>query len=179
MMKLVSVHDRDDLKRNICATNRIKSRNESLLYTVDALNKAITSKRKVFFSTTTIHQKRKKLRNGVEIYTLSPYAIFWNDDFNYVVGYSDKHDNVSTFRAERICHLEMVDEKAVEKLKGFSLDRYSRQIFEIIVNDIDMYIEARWTRSTFRVFLMILVRNTNLLYNLNYKVNIQGYPYMI
>lgn len=59
MMKPVSVHDRDDLKRNICATNRIKSRNESLLYTVDALNKAITSKRKVFFSTTTIHQKRK------------------------------------------------------------------------------------------------------------------------
>ena len=50
----------------------------------------------------------------------------------------------------------MVDEKAVRKPKGFSLDRYSRQIFEIIVNDIDMYIEARWTWDTFRVFIMIV-----------------------
>ena len=65
------------------------------------------------------------------------------------------HYNVSTFRAERICHLEMVDEKAVEKPKGFSLDRYSRQIFGIIANDIDMYIEARWTRDTFRVFIIV------------------------
>ena len=31
LLKLASVHDRDDLKRNIYATNRIKSRNESLL----------------------------------------------------------------------------------------------------------------------------------------------------
>ena len=84
------------------------------------------------------------------------------------------HYNVSTFRAERICHLEMVDEKAVEKPKGFSLNRYSRQIFEIIVNDIDMYIEARWTRDTFRVFIIVLVRNTNLLYNLNYKVRLKA-----
>ena len=88
------------------------------------------------------------------------------------------HYNVSTFRAERICHLEMVDAKAVEKPKGFSLDRYSRQIFGIIANDIDMYIEARWTRDTFRVFIIVLVRNTNLLYNLKYKVKSQGYPYM-
>lgn len=69
------------------------------------------------------------------MYILSPYALFWNDDFYYVVGYSDKHDNVSTFRADRICHLEMVEEKAVKKPKDFSLDRYSRQIFEMYDGD--------------------------------------------
>ena len=70
-----------------------------------------------------------------QVYILSPYALFWNDDFYYVVGYSDKHDNVSTFRADRICHLEMVCEKAVRKPKNFSLDRYSRQIFEMYDGD--------------------------------------------
>ena len=136
LLKLASVHDRDDLKRNIYATNRIKSRNESLLYTVDAVNKAITSKRKVSFQYYDYTAEKKKiLRNGGEIYILSPYALFWNDDFYYVVGYSDKHDNVSTFRADRICHLEMVDEKAVKKPKVFSLDRYSRQIFEMYDGD--------------------------------------------
>ena len=120
----------------IYATNRIKSRNESLLYTVDAVNKAITSKSKVSFQYYDYTPEKKKiLRNDGEIYILSPYALFWNEDFYYVVGYSDKHDNVSTFRADRICHLEMVEEKAVSKPKDFSLDRYSRQIFEMYDGD--------------------------------------------
>lgn len=136
LLKLASVNDRDDLKRNIYATNRIKSRNESLLYTVDAVNKAITNKRKVSFQYYDYTPEKKKIyRNDGEIYTLSPYALFWNEDFYYVVGYSDKHDNVSTFRADRICHLEMVNEKAVREPKDFSLDRYSRQIFEMYDGD--------------------------------------------
>ena len=44
-------------------------------------------------------------------------------------------DNVSTFRADRICHIEMIDEKAVKRPKDFSLDRYSRQIFEMYDGD--------------------------------------------
>lgn len=136
LLKLASVNDRDDLKRNIYATNRIKSRNESLLYTVDTVNKAITNKRKVSFQYYDYTPEKKKIyRNDGEIYTLSPYALFWNEDFYYVVGYSDKHDNVSTFRADRICHLEMVNEKAVREPKDFSLDRYSRQIFEMYDGD--------------------------------------------
>lgn len=62
-------------------------------------------------------------------------ALFWNDDFYYVVGYSEKHDNISSFRADRICHVQLLVEKAVKRPKNFSLDRYSRQIFEMYDGD--------------------------------------------
>ena len=75
------------------------------------------------------------LRNNGEIYSLSPYALFWNEDYYYVVGYSDKDENVSVFRADRICHVEVVEEKAKKKPDDFSIANYSQQIFEMFDGD--------------------------------------------
>lgn len=132
IISLASEHEQKKLKRNIYATNRIKSRNESLLYIIDTVNGAISSKKKIAFQYSEYTPEKKKiLRNNGEIYTLSPYALFWNEDFYYVVGYSEKHDNISSFRADRICNIELLKEKAIKRPKKFSLERYSQQIFEM------------------------------------------------
>lgn len=145
IMTLSNKHGQKELKRNIYATNRIKSKNESLLYIVDAVNEAISSKNKIAFQYTDYTPEKKKvLKNSGEVYTLSPYALFWNEDFYYVVGYSDKHGNISSFRADRICHIELLEEKAVRKPKDFSLERYSRQIFEMYDGDtVKVKLECR------------------------------------
>ena len=137
IMALSSTSGKKELKRNIYATNRIKSKNESLLYIVDTVNEAIIRKKQITFQYTEYAPDKKKiLRNDGEIYTLSPYALFWNEDFYYVVGHSEKHDNISSFRADRICHIELSEEDAAKKPAGFVLDRYSRQIFEMYANTI-------------------------------------------
>lgn len=145
IMTLSNKHGQKELKRNIYETNRIKSKNESLLYVVDAVNEAISSKKKIAFQYTDYTSEKKKvLKNSGEVYTLSPYALFWNEDFYYVVGYSDKHGNISSFRADRICHIELLEEKAVRKSKDFSLERYSRQIFEMYDGDtVKVKLECR------------------------------------
>lgn len=136
IMSLSSINGREELKRNIYAAGRIKADNESFLYIVDAVNEAITRKRKISFQYTDYTPKKKKiLKNDGEVYILSPYALFWNDDYYYVVGYSDKHKNVSSFRVDRICNIRMSDEKSVREPDDFSLERYSRQIFEMYDGD--------------------------------------------
>lgn len=100
------------------------------------MNEAIIRKKQITFQYTEYAPDKKKiLRNDGEIYTLSPYALFWNEDFYYVVGHSEKHDNISSFRADRICHIELSEEDAAKKPAGFDLDRYSRQIFEMYDGD--------------------------------------------
>ncbi len=132
IISLSSEPGQAELKRNIYATNRIKSRNESLLYIIDAVNEAISAKKKIAFRYYDYTPDKKKiLRNDGEVYTLSPYALFWNEDYYYVVGFSEKHDNISSFRADRICRIQISEEKAVKQPKDFSLERYSRQIFEM------------------------------------------------
>lgn len=133
---LASEPRQKELRRNIYATNRIKSRNESLFYIVDTVNEAVSRRKKISFQYQDYSPKKKKvLKNDGEVYTLSPYALFWNEDFYYVVGYSEKHENISSFRADRICNIQLLKEKAVKRPKDFSLDRYSRQIFEMFDGD--------------------------------------------
>ena len=114
------------------ATNRVKNSNESIYGMVDTINEAINSHRKINFRYREYTgDLNPVLRNDGEIYELSPYALFWNEDFYYVIGWSDKHNNVSAFRTDRVVDPVITDERAVKKPEGFDLDDYSRRIFEM------------------------------------------------
>ena len=62
---------------------------------------------------------KKILRNDGEIYVNSPYVCLWNDDFYYLIGYSEKHQKVIAFRVDRIIDLEILDEPSLPKPKNF------------------------------------------------------------
>ena len=133
---LASQYQRKELKRNIHATHRAKTDNEEIYYTVDTVNTAINTRKKIAFQYTEyMPVEGKVLRNNGEVYELSPYALFWNEDYYYVVGWSDKHNNVSVFRADRLYKPEILNVKAVKRPEGFDLDAYSNRIFEMYDGD--------------------------------------------
>ena len=132
LTQLASENQRKELRRNIQATNRIKSENEAIYYSVNTVNEAINRRRKIRFQYTEFGPDLKEiLRGDGEVYELSPYALLWNEDYYYVVGWSDKHKNVSVFRVDRLYHPEILDEKAVKRPEGFNLDDYSAPIFDM------------------------------------------------
>ena len=129
---LASDNQKKELRRNIYATNRVKNSSESIYGMVDTINDAINKKRKIRFQYREYTGELKPtLRNDGEVYELSPYALYWNQDYYYVVGWSDKHENVSSFRADRLVDPEITEEKAVKKPDDFDIDDYSRRIFEM------------------------------------------------
>ena len=132
LTSLASVHQRKQLSRHIYTTNVVKPRNETIYYIVDRINDAIEAKRKISFNIVEFDGRRRKIhRNDGEAYVVSPYALYWNDDFYYVVGWSDKHQDVSAFRADRMGNLEILDERAEKKPKGFRISDYSHKVFEM------------------------------------------------
>ena len=132
LAQLTSENQRKALRRHIQATNRVKSENESIYYSVNAVNEAISRRKKIRFQYTEFGPDLKEtMRGDGEIYELSPYALLWNEDFYYVVGWSDKHNNVSVFRVDRLYHPEILEEKAVKRPDGFNLDDYSTPIFDM------------------------------------------------
>lgn len=129
---LASDNQKKELRRNVYATNRIKNSNESIYGMVDLINEAINSKRKIRFKYREYTGALKPiLRNDGEVYELSPYALYWNQDYYYVVGWSDKHQNASSFRADRLVDPVITDERAEKKPEDFDIDDYSRRIFEM------------------------------------------------
>ena len=132
LARLASESQRKELRRHIQATNRVKSENESIYYSVNTVNEAISRRKKIQFQYTEFGPDLKEtLRGDGEVYELSPYALLWNEDYYYVVGWSDKHKNVSVFRVDRLYHPEILAEKAEKRPDSFNLDDYSKPIFDM------------------------------------------------
>lgn len=157
---LASEHQRKELRRNINATNRIKPSNETIYYTVDTVNEAITRRKRIEFRYSDVTPELDEvLRNNGEIYEISPYGLLWNQDYYYVVGWSNKHENVSVFRVDRMVGVSVTDEKAMKRPEGFKLDDYSKPIFDMfegtektevklqVRNDLAKYIVDRFGNS--------------------------------
>ena len=136
LAQLASENQRKELRRNIQATNRVKSENETIYYSVNTVNEAISRRKKIQFQYTEFDSNLKEiLRGDGELYELSPYALLWNEDYYYVVGWSDKHENVSVFRVDRLYRPEIMDEKAAKRPDDFNLDDYSTPIFDMFEGD--------------------------------------------
>ena len=79
-----------DLKRQVFASSRVKTMNESIYYNVDTLHRAIAQDRQVRF----VYQewdlaKRKVARRGGEGYVVSPWALLWENENYYLVAYTE------------------------------------------------------------------------------------------
>ena len=132
LLSTVSEYQRKQLKRSVYTTEKIKPKNEKIFIVVDCINDAIQDKVKISFKIREYDGSKKKvLRNDGEVYVISPYAMYWNEDFYYVVGWSDKHDNISAFRVDRMVEVTPLKDKAVKKPKDFNVSVYAHKIFEM------------------------------------------------
>jgi len=84
----------------------IKYSNEEIYSNIDAINKAISLRRKISF-----YYYKKDLRKRDEVqhnglsYLASPYAMIWDRDRYYLVCNLEGHDDLTHFRLDRIRHI--------------------------------------------------------------------------
>lgn len=136
LSSLASAPQRETLDRHIYTTGSAKPENENIYYIIDTISDAIRRRRTIEFKYMEYTADRRKVyRGGGEIYTLSPYALYWNEDYYYVVGWSAKHGNVSAFRVDRMDAVKMTDDPAVEAPENFSIANYSGKVFEMFDGD--------------------------------------------
>lgn len=133
ILTLTDRHTAENLRRNVTICERIKPKNEYIYYFVDAVNEAINKKKKISFLYFEYSaSKRKELKNGGKPYVFSPYTLTWNGNCYYMVGWSDKHGKVATFRVDRILETPTVlDEPAVPKPKEYSIAEFAEKAFNL------------------------------------------------
>lgn len=65
--------------------------------------------------------KKKVLKHDGNPYVFSPYELVWDGDRYYILGWSDRHNEMRTFRVDRIQEPPIIlDAKAAKKPLGFS-----------------------------------------------------------
>ena len=133
LVALTSERGAEDLRRHLFPSGRVKSGNEKGYYIVDRINEAINRGRQISFLYTDVDvQKRLVVRHEGTPYTVSPYALIWNGDFYYLVGYYHEKERMSTFRVDRIlAEPQILSEAAKAKPAKFHLDRYTKEVFRM------------------------------------------------
>ena len=144
LTKLSSRYQSSELVRHLYSAGRVKSNNEKIFYVVNNITDAINAKKKIKFNYTEYTPDKKKiLRHDGEQYINSPYALFWSNDFYYLIGYSEKHGGIIQFRVDRMVNTEILDEPAVPAPEGFDAAEYGKKFFEMFCgNEVTVTLEC-------------------------------------
>jgi len=127
---LVSKFDAGKLRRQVFIQNRVKSMNESIYYSVDALHEAIAEGKKISFKYFDYNvQKKQVFRRNEAPYIVSPAALAWNEENYYLIAFSDEHGGITHYRVDRMSGVKKLDEQRDPAAAGFQLAEYSRKVF--------------------------------------------------
>ena len=129
---LASKHDASQLHRQVWIAGRVKTMNESIYYNVDKIHEAIGANRQIRFKYFQWNLKKEmELRYDGRWYTLSPWALMWDDEKYYLVAYDAKYDIMIHYRVDKMLNIEILDEKRVgqEQFKAFDVPRYTNKLF--------------------------------------------------
>lgn len=129
---LTSRHEARSLRGQVHVANRIKSMNESIYYSVDAIQKALLVNRQISFVYCKYNLQLKKVPvHDGKIYKLSPWALTWDDENYYLIAYDSEADIIKHFRVDKMKSINVLEEKreGQEKFKNFDMALYSRKTF--------------------------------------------------
>ncbi len=129
---LASRYEAQQLQRQVFVANRIKTMNESIYYTVDYIHEAIGKNNKVSFQYFEWNEKKeKKLRHDGKRYVISPWALTWDDENYYMIGYDSDSEKIKHYRVDKMLKIELTDEKrdGAELFKDFDMALYSKKTF--------------------------------------------------
>lgn len=129
---LASKYDASSLNRQVYVANRIKTTNESVYYNVDDIHSAIAGNSKIAFKYFQWNEKKEKIfRHDGKIYTISPWALTWDDENYYMVGYDSETDTIKHYRVDKMVKIKVLDEKreGKEHFKSLDMALYSRKVF--------------------------------------------------
>ena len=117
------------LKPQLYVSEHIKAENDQLLLTIEKIHQSILGRKKIAFRMFNYDTNMKKnFRHGGEVYTISPYNTVWNDDRYYVVGYSDKRQDIVSMRIDRMAIPEILDEDAFPPPENYNVQDYTDTI---------------------------------------------------
>lgn len=129
---LASRHEASQLQRQVFVQNRIKTMNESIYYNVDFIHSAISGNVQIAFRyfMWDVHGERVLRRDGAE-YTVSPWALTWDDENYYLVAYDAADEKIKHYRVDKMTRIRLLDEARTgqDVFAKFDTAVYSKKIF--------------------------------------------------
>ncbi len=122
------------LHRQVYVLNRVKTMNESIYYNVDIIHKCIDENKKISFNyyEYTVSKEKRFKKNGND-YIISPFALTWDDENYYLLGFDSQAGIIKHYRVDKMAKIKAIEEQrdGFEKFESFDLASYSKSTFSM------------------------------------------------
>jgi len=135
---LASTYEAQLLHRQVYVKNRIKNMNESIYYNVDEIHNGIATDCKICFKYFEyLVSKERVYRHDGAKYCISPYALMWDDENYYMIGFDSSAGIIKHFRVDKMIEISVTGEKrdGREQFENFDLAAYSRTHFGMFTGE--------------------------------------------
>lgn len=129
---LASKSEAVQLQRQVFVVNRNKATNENIYYSVDQIHTAISQNAKIRFQyyEWTVAKEMRLRREGM-YYEISPWALTWDDENYYMIGYDQNSQVIKHYRVDKMVKLDIMKRprEGKELFIRFDLANYSQKVF--------------------------------------------------
>ncbi len=127
-----SRHLAGQLHRQVLVSGRIKNMNESIYYSVDALQNALAENRQVTFQYFDWGvDKKQHLRHEGTLYRVSPWALTWDDENYYLIAYDSGTQSIRHYRVDRMLRIRCTEDKreGESEFRRLDMAQYTQKTF--------------------------------------------------
>lgn len=129
---LASAYDAQLLHRQVYVRNRVKSMNESVYYNVDSVSGAINADKRIHFRYYEYTlSKERQFRHDGAVYEISPFALIWDDENYYMLGWDNTAGKMKHFRVDKMEGITECEElrQGREVFEKVDMSAYSQKVF--------------------------------------------------
>lgn len=127
------------LSKNTIAYDTPKRTNSHIIYSIDAIERAINERKKISFLYFSLDARKNKVyRKDGKRYITNPLVMVWNKDNYYLITYPDRHDGTTTYRIDRMEDVKVDNADIVEKAEfaNFDIGKYRTQVFSMFGGEV-------------------------------------------
>lgn len=102
-----------------------KTRNQSVIYNFEIINKSIANKQNIEFDYYEYNLKKELVkRSRTYVYIVSPYRVITSGGKNYLIGYHIPTESLRTYRIDKIQNIEINKESGYHKADGINPEAF-------------------------------------------------------
>ena len=132
LRKMGGPTEREHLEPSIRTAQQVKAPNEQILYIVQTIKTAMERRSRIRFRHFMYSPELRRVpKHDGYVYEVSPYAMIWKRDRYYLVGWSEKHGGIASFRIDRMEMPEISTEAMHPVPPDFHPEDHSDRIFSM------------------------------------------------
>lgn len=137
--QFASKYQAEELQRQVKVNGRVKTKNKRTFYSVDAIHEAMNGNQQITFRYFSWNaDKKMELRHDGKLYHVSPWALCWDDEKYYLIGYDSDKQGIKHFRVDKMIDTAVTEETRCgeDEFKKMDMGAYANRMFGMFDGEV-------------------------------------------